>query len=233
MHKALILFSGTRSFEKVFKTEYNWEARGVDIDNHFNPYYNVDILKWDYKSALQHWIPDFIHASPVCKHFTKMKNDTNRNTNELELGIALVKKSLEIINYVLKINPYLQFTIENPVGHMRKLEIMKPYKRITTSYCMYGYHYKKATDIWCNFDLRLRPCCTKKCLCRGATKNGGRHKVIVGYKPKHDDQMIDWKYFSTLRRKFNIVGYTDTYFRYRIPLRLIDDIFIYVEMNMC
>ena len=96
-------------------------------------------MKWDYKTELKQWTPDFIHASPVCKYFTKMKNSSNRKTNELGLGVELVKKSLQIIHYVLELNPYLQFTIENPVGYMRKLDIMKPYKRITTSYCKYGY----------------------------------------------------------------------------------------------
>ena len=173
-----------------------------------------------------------MHIKAVCKHFTKMKNKTNRKTDELELGIELVKKSLEIIHYVLELNPYLQFTIENPVGYMRKLDIMKPYKRITTSYCKYGYKYKKETDFWCNFHLRLKQCCSKKCLCDGATSNDGRHEVVLGYKPKHNNQMIGWKYFSILRKKYNIVGYTDTYFRYRMPPRLINNILIYVEMNM-
>ena len=234
MNKALILFSGTRSFEKVFTTKMNWESRGVDIDNYFKPFYNVDILKWDYKTALKNWIPDYIHASPVCRHFSRLKNDTNRKDGELDLGVSLVNKTLEIINYVLAINPNLMFTIENPVGKMRKLEVMQPYKRITTSYCKYGYPYQKNTDIWCNFNLHLRKKCGKHCMCDKAKQNDGLHPVIIGYLPKHKDkQMIDWKYFSILRKKYNIKGFSDTYFRYRIPCGLINDIFAHVDMNVC
>lgn len=232
MNKALILFSGTRSFERVFTQQMNWNSRGVDIDNHFRPYYHVDILTWDYKNELKQWTPDYIHASPVCKYFTNMKNDTNRKEGEYELGIKLVEKTLEIINYVLSINPDLLFTIENPVGKMRKLDIMKPYKRVTTSYCKYGFPYRKATDIWCNFDLYLRSCCTTKHLCNGACDNEGRHKVVLGYKPKHDNQIIGWKYFTILRHRYNIVGYTDTYFRYRMPPKLIKNILLSVQLNI-
>ena len=227
-NKALILFSGTRSFEKVFTSRMNWESRGVDIDNHFNSYYNVDILECDYKTALKDWIPDYVHASPVCKYFSKLKNG---KPDETVIGTRLVHKTLEIINYVLSKNKYFLYIIENPVGKMRKLDIMQSYNRITTTYCEYGFPYKKETDIWCNFNLHLRAPCRKKCLCKSALNNDGLHPVVVGYLPKHKDkQIIDWKYFSHLRRQFNIKGYSDTYFRYRIPRRLINDIFIGVEM---
>ena len=232
MNRALILFSGTRSFEKVFERDNSWDCRGVDIDNHFKPYYNVDILKWDYKTALKGWIPTFIHASPVCKYFSLLKNGSKRKTDELEVGIKLVEKSLEIINYVLSINPQLLFTIENPVGHMRHLDIMKPYTRLTTSYCKYGFPYKKATDIWCNFDLVLEKCCSKRDLCRQSKKNNGIHPVRIGYKPTHDNQIICYKYFSELRKQHNMIGYSNTYFRYRIPEGLIFDIYLYVDFEV-
>ena len=233
-HKALVLFYGTRSFEKVFNPEMNWDSRGVDIDDHFNPFYHVNILTWDYKTALVDWIPDYIHASPVCRHNTKMKNKTNRKEGDLVESDKLLYKTLEIIEYILHKNKYLMFTIENPVGRMRKIDVMNKYNRITTSYCKYNYPYQKNTDIWCNFELKLESQCTKKCPCKHIQRNQGVHPVVIGYLPKHKDrQMIDWKYFSMLRKKYNIKGYSDTYFRYRIPKRLIRDIFVYVEMNLC
>ena len=97
MKKFLCLFSGTRSFEKVFEKDKKWECRGVDIDNHFTPYYNVDILKWDYKTELKDWIPDYIHSSFVCCEFTNIKNYSTGQRN-LELGFGLLNKSLEISN---------------------------------------------------------------------------------------------------------------------------------------
>ena len=38
--KILVLFSGTGSIEKVFNKEEH-DIRGLDFDNHFEPFYNV------------------------------------------------------------------------------------------------------------------------------------------------------------------------------------------------
>ena len=70
--KVLILFSGTSSFQKIFdKYPDEYEYQSLDINDKFNPTINEDILTWDYKKALENWVPDykFIHASPVCKEF--------------------------------------------------------------------------------------------------------------------------------------------------------------------
>ena len=89
--KVLILFSGTKSISKVF--EKYAECRSVDIDNRFKPFYNVDILTWDYKNI--NYIPDYIHASPVCKFFSSMKNQ--HFTHDKEDGLILFRKTMEII----------------------------------------------------------------------------------------------------------------------------------------
>ena len=44
MHKALTLFSRTRSFETAFKHNVNWESTGVDLDNQFKPYYRAHLI---------------------------------------------------------------------------------------------------------------------------------------------------------------------------------------------
>lgn len=235
----LILFSGTKSFSKVLE-KYGWECRSVDMDNHFKPFYNVDILKWDYKEDLKDWKVDYIHSSPVCKNFTPLKNSQRKNNpkeEDINFSISLVSKTLEIINYVKTINPNLKFTIENPRGYMRKIDIIQPYEYKTTSYCKYGFNYQKPTDFWYGgFDLKLKKFCSckKGNRCEISLNNKGIHPVRIGYsgsynkdgkKIIYENQMMDCKYFKQLKKdKPEYKGYTDTYLRYRIPPSLIKDI---------
>lgn len=237
----LILFSGTKSFEKVLESNGN-KCYSVDIDNHFKPTFNVDILKWDYKKDLRDINIDYLHGSPICKEFTKMKN-SHKEHLDLDLGMTLLGKTLEILIWLLHKNPNMKFTIENPKGKMRKLEIMKSFNRVTCSYCMYGYPYQKMTDIWYgNFDLKLK-CCNRKEKkngypngCNGMRDNKGIHQYRIGYdglikkdgvKKYISNQTTDCKYFVKLRATNPTYyrGYTDTYFRYRIPKSLIESIY--------
>lgn len=237
----LVLFAGTGSIEKVFdKTKYN--VRGLDIDNHFKPYYNEDILKWNYKKEFKTFIPDYIHSSPVCSQFSQIKN-INEKSRDMKLGLSLLHKSLEIIEYVKTINPKLKFTIENPKGKMRNLDCMKPYKRITTSYCMYGFPYQKDTDFWYeNFELKLKSKCrnTKddNYWC-DSKKKYKVHRVRLGlyssgktinskssYKPSNKNQIGDCEYFKELKKtdEYKDKKYTRQYMRFRIPPLLCEDI---------
>ena len=240
--KCLILFSGTRSFERVLEMNKENECRGVDLDNHFKPFYNVDILKWDYEKDLKDWVPDYLHSSPVCKNFTPLKMGIREPTEEeIRWSVSLVQKTLDIIGFIKSMNPNLKFTIENPRGKMKHLEMMKPIKSVRTSYCKYGFPYSKPTDFWFGgFDLELIKCCshtkTDKNWCDFMKKNKGIHPVRIGYKGSfnsktrerkvYDNQVMGVKYFKQLRidnpKKYS--GYTDTYFRYRIPQTLIKDI---------
>ena len=224
--KCLVLFSGTGSIEKVME-KHGWKCRGVDCNNYFKPYYNVDILTWDYKKALKDFIPQYIHASPVCKFFSTMRNQ--HFTHDKKDGFILFKKMLEIINYCKELNPHIKVTIENPVNKTTNGIDLEGYRKLKTSYCKYGYKYMKKTYFWYSgFDLKLKPVCCKKDCCE-LSKKTGRHPVIIGYKPPvkyTDEQMLDWKWFIILRK--TIPEYSnynnERYFRYRIPEGLVEDI---------
>ena len=230
----LVLFSGTNSIEKVCEGLHSQcEIRGLDIVNTHKPYYNVDILTWDYKTEFDTWIPDFIHGSPVCKEFSRLKKDVNR---DMELGMSLLEKCIEIIQYVKNLNPNLKFTIENPKGKMRNLEIMEQFDRITTSYCKYGFPYQKDTDFWYGgFDLVLKPQCSKKCPCVNR-KNLGYHTVRIGmssksklYTPTGTLQIGDSEYLKILRKDYGNEIKNSTFLRYRIPSMLCSDILYCVQ----
>lgn len=225
--KVLVLFSGTGSVEKVFETDH--ECRGLDILKKFQPYYLQDILTWNYQQALQDWTPDYIHASPVCKEFSFVKNAGKKR--DMNFALLLLNKTLEIIQYVLTLNPSLKYTIENPVGLMRKLDQMKPYQRITTSYCQYGFPYQKQTDFWFGgFDLKLRKRCGKHSPCsqsvsmhqhpvRLCVSNTSKlFKILQG-------QIGDDEYLRSLKLSYpDIAHFNGTFLRYRIPSGLIVDL---------
>ena len=237
--KCLVLFSGTGSIEKIFSKSF--ECRGVDIDNHFKPFYNVDILKWDYKNDLDNWIPDYIRSSPVCKNYTPLKNKQRKltpNKKDLDFSLSLVKKTLDIIEYVQTLNPNLKYTIENPRGYMRTLDCIKHIPRFTCNYCKYGFPYSKSTDFWSNIDLSdLKSCCNNKksgdtrCDYR---KLHGYHRVRIGYvgsfnkngiKTFYPLQTIDSKYFKELKQQPEYKNFNDTYLRYRIPSDLVEHLY--------
>jgi hypothetical protein len=231
--KSLVLFSGTGSVEKSLRKVGYTDNRGVDIDPTFQPHYCVDILEWDYRSALANWIPDYVHSSPVCCEFSKLKN-INETSRNLSLGYSLVDKTLEIINHVKTLNPNLKYTIENPSTSFIKQRLSNIcYKN--TSYCMYDYPYQKNTTFFFEgFNLNLKPRCKKDC--KSCLSNNGGHKVRLGlshlrdvgtYKRTNVGQIGDTMYFNSLREEFpELRNFTNQYFRYRIPEELCDDIII-------
>ena len=234
--KLLVLFSGTKSVSKVFT---NWECRGVDLDKRFNPYYNTDILKWDYKTDLKSWIPDLIWCSFVCCEFSNIKN-TDESSRDLDLGYSLLNKSIEIINYLKGINPKVKFVFENPRSKRIKTHIgLNKYPKVLTSYCKYGYKYMKPTWFWYSgFELELKKCCSNtksdKNWCESKKTNPHKtstvHQIRIGFNKSggkvYDDgeQLMDSKYFKELRKLPKYNGWSDTYLRYRIPRGLLQDV---------
>ena len=220
--KALILFSGTGSIEKALdRHNEDIEYRGLDINKKFNPFYNVNILEWDYKEALKDFIPDYIHSSFVCCEFSQLKN-TKNHTRNLELGFSLINKTIEIYDYLRHINPKLIITCENPRNkYARNHERLLLLNRRTCCYCKYGFKYMKPTDFWTNINLSLLMC-SKKTPC-GFRKEHGYHEVCLGFKGKKPLQISDSKYFSKLRKEGKIKrGFSNQYMRYRIPDLLCD-----------
>ncbi len=198
----LELFSGTNSVGKVAK-KMGFEVISVDNCKDFNPTLCIDMLKLDYKKLP---IPDFIWASPPCTSFSRLVNchkNPSRDIKTLKpltetgiLGDKLLLKTLEIISYFWKKNPKLKWGFENPLGMMRRMPILKNIPYTTTTYCKYGFPYMKPTDIWNNFDLKLRRVCSKN------------HKCNI--LKKYD--------------KHNLATNEDKYTLYRIPKKLVKDI---------
>ena len=222
--KLLILFSGTGSMEKVIP-EGN-DVRGLDLSNKYKPYYNKDILTWDYKPELSNWIPDFIHSSFVC---CKVSRILMKDKQDHQTTFLLIDKTLEIINYVKHLNPKLKFTIENP--KTRTTLDYEPLTRINhliTSYCKYGFGYQKDTTFWYGgFDLKLLSQCIKNKRCK--CFNHG-HPVRVGVSRNSKthflskNQITDTEHFRELKKLPEYKGFSYQDFRFRIPEGICNEI---------
>jgi hypothetical protein len=177
MIKVLELFAGSRSVGKVAE-ELGMEVFSSDINNFDGINYVVNILEFDYSKVP--FTPDVIWASPPCTgfsvaaighHWTGGKGAYIPKTETARLGIELVKKTLEIIDYY---KPKFWF-MENPRGVLRKMDIVKNLKRNTVTYCQYGDERMKPTDIWTNSEVWIpRKMCKNGDTCHVAAPRGSR-----------------------------------------------------------
>jgi hypothetical protein len=160
--KLLELFSGSCTVSKEAELR-GYEVRNLDIVG--DPTYKIDLLTWDYKDELSDWIPDFIWASCPCECFSFAQNlNIGRGfPPDMTQGRLLLNKTIDIIEWLKTKNNDLLFVIENPLGRMRKEEILQNIKRQTVSYCKYGKPYRKNTDLWNNIDNLQLEICKKDC----------------------------------------------------------------------
>jgi site-specific DNA-cytosine methylase len=174
--KLLEFFAGSRSVGKAAK-KLKYEVFSTDIENFRGVDYVVDILEFDYSKVP--FVPDIIWMSPPCTAFSVSGvsyhfRDDKPISKEAKLGIKLLKKSLEIIEYYLKLNPKLIFHIENPRGMMRKMPQLAKYKRVTVTYCQYGDKRMKPTDIWTNNTKFVPKMCENGAPCHVAAPRGSK-----------------------------------------------------------
>ena len=114
----------------------------------------MDILELYYTVFPRNYF-QFVWSSPCCTHYSKAR--TTGGPRDLEGADRLVSKALEIIQYF-----GCNWGMENPQsGLLKTREIVKdllPY--YDTTYCKYGYSYRKATRVWSNLVLSLHEPCT-------------------------------------------------------------------------
>ena len=151
----LELFAGSRSIGKVAES-YGHNVFSSDINEFIDINYVTNILDFDVLKVP--FIPDFLWCSPPCTYFSVASIGTHWNENntpktkEAVLGVKIIKKTLDIINYFLAINPSMVYYIENPRGKLRKLNLIDVSLLKTVWYCQYGDSRAKPTDIWTNIE---------------------------------------------------------------------------------
>ena len=175
----LELFAGSRSIGNAGES-LGYNVFSSDINDFENIDYVTDILNFDCTKVP--FIPDVIWASPPCTFFSvasigKHWNiDNTPKTENAKLGVLIVKKLIEIIDYFKQSNPRLIYFVENPRGKLRKLEVTRYFDiRHTVTYCKYGDDRMKPTDIWTNTMLwNPRPMCSNGSSCHEAAPRGSR-----------------------------------------------------------
>lgn len=194
--KVLELFCGTKSFTKIVELEGHMTFT-VDFDDKFKPDLCKDILELNENDIP--FRPDIVWASPPCTEYSIAKT---RGVRDLDYADRVVEKTLELID-ILKPKVWI---MENPqTGLLKTRNFMLKIPYTDTSYCKYGFEYRKHTRFWNNIGLRLEVC-KKDC-----------------------DYVIDGRHitsFGNTRPKYNILGKHFTRkMRYRIPEKLCISVF--------
>ena len=199
MLNVLELFSGTQSVGKICK-DLSYNVISIDIEN--EPTHKVDILEWDYKIYPKDYFY-YIHSSPPCETFSnirkcwfgrKIKAHDGIFTKELylqdqlEFGVPLLNKTLEIIEYF---SPKY-YTIENPQsGEMKNYLTHLP--STNCDYCRYGFDYKKPTTIWNNFSFKGKKCIHQKVKYSHTKRISKRGKTTLNERYQIPESLVrDW-----------------------------------------
>lgn len=173
--KTLELFAGSRSFSKV-ADDYGFTTYATDISPYDKINQIADIFHFDLDKAIKYLDgkPDIIWASPPCEVFSIssvshhwIKKEAKYSFFEQDTFIPKsrqAKRGLEIIRLTVDIIQYVKpkyWFIENPRGMLRKMQILKNYKKRTITYCSYGDERMKPTDIWTNSKWIPKPMCKR------------------------------------------------------------------------
>jgi site-specific DNA-cytosine methylase len=208
----LELFSGTGSVGKVCR-EKGWEVISLDLTG---ADINTDILNWDYVSAYPVGHFDIIWASPPCNTFSILAHAIFTKDVMIDrintIGIPILRRAEEIIDYF---KPQYYF-MENPQSGLMKNYVTRPYYDV--DYCRYcNWGYKKRTRIWTNRTGFTPLLCNKEC------GNTIQHPL----NPKrilHINNCGKTQQRQLLREQGISFKQTQND-RYRIPPRLLEDLF--------
>ena len=146
MH-CLELFAGTGSVGRAFE-QLGWEVVSLDIDPKCGATHVADILSWDHRVYPRGHF-HFVWASPVCTHYIIAR--TTGGPRDLLSADRLVRRALDVVEYF-----GCHWAMENPqTGLLKTRDIVRGLPFFDTSYCKYGYPYRKHTRIWSSLALRL------------------------------------------------------------------------------
>jgi hypothetical protein len=169
--RCLELFCVTKSVGSAFE-RIGWEVVSLDIDPKCNPTHCHDIMSWDYRVYPSNFF-NFVFASPVCQHYSIAR--TTGGPRDLVRSDGLVRRTLEIISYFVD----CRWAFENPQSGLLKtrIHLIGGLPFFDTSYCRYGFPYRKTTRLWTNLALSLREPCTIRNPCSAVVNK--RHPMTA------------------------------------------------------
>lgn len=179
--KVLELFSGFEGLSNAFR-DRGHECFTIDWDERFPSSMHCDISKLQVEDLPEEWRhPDVIFAGTQCTTYSVAAISRHRRKNK-ETGtlepISDQAKHDDAMNWhvrdlIVQMKPKI-FIFENPMGAFRKMDFVSDLILNTTTYCMYGFSYRKQTDFMSNIDLHLKTPCKNGASCHEKAPRGAR-----------------------------------------------------------
>ena len=116
----------------------------------------------------------FIWASPPCTQYSIARSYA-KTPRDLEGADSIVRACMNIIECLQP----ARWAMENPfTGMLKGQDVVATWERYLkkTSYCMFGFPYKKETAIWTNAQVNL-PACSRLNPCGESRASGWRNHL--------------------------------------------------------
>lgn len=179
--KVLELFSGFECISKAFRAKGH-ECFTIDWDERFPSSMHCDISKLkieDLPEEFRH--PDVCFIGIDCTTWSIAAISKHRRKNPITGSLDPISDKAKFADnmarHVKELLKELKPTViiwENPCGGLRKMDFMQEYIRNETTYCRWGFTYRKATDFFSNINLHLAPPCKNGDSCHEKAPRGAR-----------------------------------------------------------
>lgn len=127
------------------------------------------------------WKPDVVFIGTDCTTYSVAAISKHRRKNPITGNLDPISEKAKFADdmnrhvkaLLAELKPQIVIW-ENPVGALRKMDFMQEYIRNETTYCQWGFTYRKATDFFSNIDLHLKPPCKNGSPCHESAPRGAR-----------------------------------------------------------
>lgn len=179
--KVLELFSGFECISNAFRAKGH-ECFTIDWDERFPSSMHCDISKLELEDLPEEWRhPDVVFAGTDCTTYSVAAISKHRRKNPITGNLDPISDKAKfsddmnrhVRDLMAQMNPKI-IIFENPMGAFRKMDFIKDLILNTTTYCNYGFTYRKQTDFLSNIDLHLKPPCKNGDSCHEKAPRGAR-----------------------------------------------------------
>ena len=179
--KVLELFSGFECISNAFRKKGH-ECFTIDWDERFPSTMHCDISKLQLEDLPEEWRhPDVVFLGFDCTTMSVAAISKHRRKNPVTGNLEPISDKAKFADTMAahckellkQLNPQIEIW-ENPCGGMRKMWYVQDLIRNETTYCSWGFTYRKATDFFSNINLHLHPPCKNGDPCHEKAPRGAR-----------------------------------------------------------
>ena len=179
--KVLEAFSGFECISNAFRKKGH-ECFTIDWDERFPSSMHCDISQLkieDLPEEFRH--PDVVFLGFDCTTWSVAAISKHRRKNPITGNLDPISEKAKFADNMARhckellkeLNPTIVIW-ENPCGGLRKMDFMQEYIRNETTYCQWGFSYRKPTDFFSNINLHLKPPCKNGDPCHEKAPRGAR-----------------------------------------------------------